>query len=535
MSQQGTTQWDLGRFVKTLSYFGAIPILSRLDWFQQWLGSRPDPKADCATLAYEAIGGGMGDRQSQAADEPTHDLTGDLKRSGVILVVGATGGVGKRVVKRLIEQGYRARSLVRDGDRAKAILGDILDREGMDIVEADLTLAATLTAAVTDDISAVICCSGTRVQPVEGDTPTREKYYQGIKFYLPEVVDIPEQVEYQGIQNLVQAINGLGLTRQPLFDFTQPSSDIKETWGALDDVVMGGVSESSLRLADAVAYFSGTVSTANSGGFASVRTRNFDQAIDLSPFDGVELRVKGDGKRYKFMLRTETRWDGIAHSYSFDTVPDTWITVRIPFSAFVPVFRAKTVDNAPIDPSRVHAFQLMLSKFEYDGALNPKFDPGFFQLQVESIQAYRQADLPKFVLVSSAGVTRPGQPGLNLDEEPPAVRMNDQLGGILTWKRRGEEVVQQSGIPYAIIRPCAMTEEPGGQPLHLEQGDRLKGKVSRDDVADLCIAALSHPQVCNTTFEVANAADAPGHSRQDWDALFNNAALQPDRVSNLQQ
>ena len=39
-----------------------------------------------------------------------------------------------------------------------------------------------------------------------------------------------------------------------------------------------------------------------------------------------------------------------------------------------------------------------------------------------------------FVVPSCAGVTRPNRPGINVDEEPPAVRMNDMLGGILTYK-----------------------------------------------------------------------------------------------------
>lgn len=177
-------------------------------------------------------------------------------------------------------------------------------------------------------------------------------------------------------------------TYNPIFDFTQPAPNLREVWGALDDVVMGGVSQSGIQFGADAAYFSGTVSTANSGGFASVRTRNFEPPIDLSAYTGIELRVKGDGNRYKFMLRSETRWDGIAYCYSFDTVADTWITIRIPFADLIPVFRAKTVNNAPIDLHHITAMQLMLSKFEYDGALNPHFQPGFFQLQVEAIGAY---------------------------------------------------------------------------------------------------------------------------------------------------
>lgn len=243
-NQQNLARWDLGRFVKTLSYFGAFPLLSDFIWFQRWFGNRTHPTVDSSSLT---------------------------------------------------------------------------------------SAESTATAS-------------------EGTKP------------MPSM-------------------------QKMIFDFTQPSSDLSDIWGALDDVVMGGVSQSGIQLG-AAASFSGMVSTANSGGFASVRTRNFEPPIDLSTCTGIELRVKGDGKRYKFMLRTETRWDGIAHCYSFDTAPDTWFTVKIPFTAFVPVFRAKTVDNAPIDPSRIHAMQLMLSKFEYDGALNPSFEPGFFQLQVESIQSY---------------------------------------------------------------------------------------------------------------------------------------------------
>ena len=43
-------------------------------------------------------------------------------------------------------------------------------------------------------------------------------------------------------------------------------------WGALDDVVMGGVSQSSFKRSDSGnhAVFSGRVSATNNGGFASV-------------------------------------------------------------------------------------------------------------------------------------------------------------------------------------------------------------------------------------------------------------------------
>ncbi|GAB4150974.1 MAG: hypothetical protein Fur0046_30240 [Cyanobacteria bacterium J069] len=174
-----------------------------------------------------------------------------------------------------------------------------------------------------------------------------------------------------------------------LFDFTQPQPDLAAIWGALNDGVMGGVSQSQFRQVGAAGVFSGNVSTANAGGFASVRTRDWQPPLDLTGYIGIELRLRGDGHRYKLFLRPEDRWDGLAFCSSFDTERDRWLTVQLPFVHFVPVVRAKTVSGVALDFSRIYALQLMLSKFELDGMLNPHFAPGPFQLQIEAIAAYR--------------------------------------------------------------------------------------------------------------------------------------------------
>ncbi|MBW4632215.1 MAG: CIA30 family protein [Iphinoe sp. HA4291-MV1] len=493
MTNNNRFQWDLGRFIQTLTYFEVIPFVN---WIQDFIQGRPNS---------------------------SKNIPNGARQVGVILVAGATGGVGKRVVRRLLEQGYKVRALVRDIDKAQSILTD-----DVELVVADITKPETLTALVMANIQAVICCTAVRVQPVEGDTPERAKYYQGIKFYQPEIVgDTPENVEYQGVKNLIEATAKYlpKAGEELLFDFTKPSTKLKNTWGAVDDVVMGGVSQSQIQLVEETALFAGYVSTANSGGFASVRTKNFTPPFNLSGCEGVELRLRGDGKRYKFFLRTEAQWDSVAYSYSFNTEANTWIDVRIPFAHMIPVFRAKTLkDSPPIDASKICSFQLMLSKFEYDGELNPKFSPGSFALQVESIKAYGGVSLPQFILVSSAGVTRPGRPGINLDEEPPAVRLNDQLGGILTWKLKGEDSLRESRIPYTIIRPCALTEEDGDKEFIFEQGDNIRGKISREDVAKLCVEALQQTKACNVTFEVKEGENTA--SSIDWQRLFSQ--LQPN-------
>ena len=436
---------------------------------------------------------------------------------GTILVAGATGGVGKRVVKILLNNHYKVKALVQDKEKAQSMLP-----KEVEIYEADITKVSTLTPQLMENVTGIICCTGVKVQPVEGDTPDREKYYQGVKFYMPQVVGSPEKVEFEGIKNLSNLASQYlpNNNQRVLFDFKNPSPNLQELWGALDDIVMGGVSESQISLAPQRAIFSGNVSTDNSGGFVSVRTRNFSPPWDLSSYEGIELRIQGDGNRYKFIMRCEGKWDGLAYCYSFNTFYNSWITIRIPFKDLIPVFRAKTVSDAgKFDPSRVYSTQLMLSKFEYDGALNPNFSPGSFALEIESIKTYGGKMKPQFIMVSSAGVTRPGRQGLDLEKEPPAVKMNDQLGGILTWKLKGENALKNSGLNYTIIRPCAMTENEANKPLILEQGDNITGQVSRDAIAQLCVEALDNPDALNKTFEVK---EGENQGTTNWKNLFKN-------------
>ncbi len=445
----------------------------------------------------------------------------------MILVVGATGGVGKRVVKLLIESGQAVRVLVRDQSRAHSLFQDFFGGTLPDRLEffaGDLTLKESLTPGLMRDVSAVICCSGTKVQPVEGDTPTREKYYQGIKFYLPEVVDVPEQVEFQGIKNLLAVVKDyIQPKERVLVNFNDQNSQ-RLPWYSVDDGVMGGVSSSQWHLLGDRALFTGNVSTANNGGFASVRSPNFEPPLDLAGAEGIQLRIQGDGKRYKFIARSETQWDGLSYCYSFDTFNNRPQTVRIPFNQLIPVFRAKTVpEKGSFNPSQISSFQLMHSKFEYDGGLNPSFSPGIFGLEIEAIQTYANPLTPQFVHVSSAGVTRPGKPGLNLEEEPPAVRMNDQLGGILTWKLAGENAIRDSGLTYTIIRPCALTEETSPQLLQFAQGDTLKGQVSRQAIAQLCVDVLNLAEAGQKTFEVSKSET--GSNRTAWAFLLKQLAF----------
>jgi hypothetical protein len=367
-------KWDPSRFLSTVGYFGAIPIFSDV---QRWL---------------------TGESKDRSSTDGGRAL-------GLVLVVGAIGEIGQLVVGQLLKSGYRVRAAISD-----LSLTPFSVPANVEFVQVDFN-SLNLSAQVMAGVRSIIICP-----------------------------DPQNSLSPAVLNNLMAAASTYltPVTKLELFDFTQPDVNLQATWGAVDDVVMGGVSESGIQLADGYALFSGNVSIDNSGGFASVRTRNFEPSFNLSNYHGIELRVKGDGQRYKLFVRTETRWDGVGYAYSFDTIADRWITIQVPFQDLVPIFRAKTVNDAPLDTTQICSLQLMLSKFEYDKALNPRFTPGLFSLQVESISAYGGQNLPQLVVINSIPLPVDLVPNLQATNLPYSIvqagNLDSQMVAIIAVK-----------------------------------------------------------------------------------------------------
>ena len=147
--------------------------------------------------------------------------------------------------------------------------------------------------------------------------------------------------------------------RTVLIDFDDPG-DVAQ-WTPVDDVVMGGVSRSACTQAGpGIARFAGHVSLANSGGFASIRTR--PRAWQTEGASAFVLRVRGDGRTYKFTIRTDDGYDGVQYQSRFTPPAAGWHEARLPTESFAATFRGRTVPGAPpLDPGRVRALGLMLS------------------------------------------------------------------------------------------------------------------------------------------------------------------------------
>ena len=174
---------------------------------------------------------------------------------------------------------------------------------------------------------------------------------------------------------LMQAVAEKALV--PLLDFAGPGA--AEKWQAVNDGVMGGVSDGRFRITDdKTLEFFGTLSLENNGGFASVRTKPMDLGIKAG--DTLVVRVKGDGREYVLNIYTKSRRMAFSYRASLPTKKDEWQEVEIPLGDFIPTAFGRRVQGmGPVEPSQINGLGFMLSDKK----------PGTFQMQVEWVKVVR--------------------------------------------------------------------------------------------------------------------------------------------------
>jgi uncharacterized protein YbjT (DUF2867 family) len=132
--------------------------------------------------------------------------------------------------------------------------------------------------------------------------------------------------------------------------------------------------------------------------------------------------------------------------------------------------------------------------------LNPMGPYGVDYLGTKNLViAAKQAELQQFVMVSSLCVSKLFHP-LNL------------FWLILVWKRQGEVFLQNSGIPYTIVRPGGLKSEDVVLPIVMKGADQLfEGSIPRLQVASICVEALNQPQAQHKILEVVCDPDSPNY------------------------
>jgi len=154
------------------------------------------------------------------------------------------------------------------------------------------------------------------------------------------------------------------------------ASEVAE-WAAVNDGVMGGRSSGGPEYADGALLFEGVINT-NGGGFSSIR-RDLPEG-SLSGAEGVLVRLKTDGRAYRFTLRTAARFRGRSIAYQADLPVQeagVWSQVFVAFADFRPSVFGQRVPAPPVDPGTAWSMGFIIA----DGRDGP------FSMQVRAIEA----------------------------------------------------------------------------------------------------------------------------------------------------
>jgi Complex I intermediate-associated protein 30 (CIA30) len=221
--------------------------------------------------------------------------------------------------------------------------------------------------------------------------------------------------------------------KRPLLNFALP--DTVDVVDRLDDAIMGGISTS------AVVHSSSSTSSASGcakwfgvcredgGGFCGWRTNPFKAALNVSKDDGlyVTARLSSDDDLHRrvWKVSTRTRPDRGEQLYQAPLLwpseanIEGWRTVRVPFESFRLVRGPRIVpDGPPLDVSGgIYQIGMTMGKFKFGGGETgidanangtaaaaaaaavvrstlEDFRPGFFQLDLKEIGAYRTVSEP---------------------------------------------------------------------------------------------------------------------------------------------
>jgi uncharacterized protein YbjT (DUF2867 family) len=112
----------------------------------------------------------------------------------------------------------------------------------------------------------------------------------------------------------------------------------------------------------------------------------------------------------------------------------------------------------------------------------------------------KRAAVDRIVAVTSYGVgeTKP------LTPFPFNVVAKTLLRGIMADKELQERMIRASGTQWTIVQPLGLTDGPeSGEPYVSTDGSRTSTRVSRADVAAICLKAIAHSMFIEKSIAVS--------------------------------
>jgi len=106
-------------------------------------------------------------------------------------------------------------------------------------------------------------------------------------------------------------------------------------------------------------------------------------------------------------------------------------------------------------------------------------------------EAARAAGVHRYLLVSSTGVDDPPRPGTD-----------EVWAAYLAAKKAAEEAIRASALAWTILRPGALTDDPGTGRVLLAPPPVPPAEVTRDDTAAVLVALLDTPATAGQVLEL---------------------------------
>jgi uncharacterized protein YbjT (DUF2867 family) len=439
-----------------------------------------------------------------------------------VLVLGATGRVGRVLVRKLLLRGYRVRALVRARSLSAnedSVAARELIPQSVEVVEGDVGDYAAVRRAVAGADKVVVCSAARSALTADllrveadgvanvaralqdarnaaarkgGAGPAagakidvadfaREEYHPlwDVEHVGPPARSADSAANgAAGLTGAAAALTGRSFARQRAA--AAAARDAAEAYISADDSL---VFEGAVFSRDGYAEVGAALGALPHGG-------------SLAGAEGLLLRVLGDGQAYSVVAEDA---GGAAYAAKFVTRPG-WATVRLPFSLFAPVRAASAAAAAAaaLDPAASARLKLRFEpRFRaLDGAVTDFSQPTVdesgnrFRLEVDWVKALPGGAETDVILVSCAGAPRPGL-------------APDALERLVAAKRRGEAALRNSGLGYTVVRPGPLEDAAGGyRALVFDQGNRISQGIAAADVADVCLKSLHDPGARNVTFEV---------------------------------
>lgn len=180
-----------------------------------------------------------------------------------------------------------------------------------------------------------------------------------------------------------------------------------------------------------------------------------------------------------------------------------------------------------------------------------------FRGQIAQIDLAKKLGIPHVVLVSSMGGTDPdnflntvgkNRSKLSKKKNDNDNEKDDGHSDILLWKRRAEKYLVESGLDYTILHPGHLVDSPGGHEEFMlgvddelyylyhkkkESSDKPKAvtRISREDLADLCVAALSAGKGKKVSLDCITVSPSESSSSSSSSLLSNGQSPKSQSTS----